>query len=314
MKNTLEEALARQKKLAFQRVRPGAALLRRFYALPEDILSDTSLQLLCAWLVVPFSLWPIDVIGLAAHVVALAEKRKLPSAELRALISLLGEPPTEDTCNAVSNYENLVKGGSYESLIKAHHKFDAKEKRLLENRGFQTDWKWIKQKFTVAKFRTKNGVIRRRMVFERNFRPSDWDFSWKKEENKFENVFDAFCHKWMLYGMEWDKPLIQKLSVTITPYGTMVFIPRFWSFDHGRDLQWREIMGLHNSRKVPRQGAKLAKNQAERKLLAEAARKYNEEAKRRGMKGDERDYWIMEKISLPPNTDPRQLRRLLNFQ
>ena len=54
--------------------------------------------------------------------------------------------------------------------------------------------------------------------------------------------------------------------------------------------------------------------QAERRLLAKAARKYLAEAKRRGMKGETRDYWIMEKIGLPPNTDPRQLRRLLNLK
>ena len=94
----------------------------------------------------------------------------------------------------------------------------------------------------------------------------------------------------------------------------MVVIPCYWSFDHGRDLEWRDIMQLHNARNVPRQGMKLATNQAERRLLAKAARKYLAEAKRRGMKGETRDYWIMEKIGLPPNTDPRQLRRLLNLK
>jgi hypothetical protein len=37
-------------------------------------------------------------------------------------------------------------------------------------------------------------------------------------------------------------------------------------------------------------------------------------AKRRGLKGDARDYWVMQKIGLPPNTDPRQLRRLLKLK
>ena len=314
MKSSLQEALSRQAKLAFRRVRPGAALIKRFHALPDGIGSETNLQRICAWLVVPFSLWPIDVIGLAAHVVALAERGKLPTPEIRALISLLGEPPSVDTCDAICAHEHLVESGSYESLIKAKHKFSTKEKRLLENSEFLADWKWIKRHFNVAKHRSDKGVIRRRMVFERNFRPPDWDFSWQTADNKFDNVFDAFCHKWTLYGMEWDKPLLQKLTVTITPYGTMVVIPRFWSLDRGRDLEWREIMRLHNARKVPRQGAKLAANQAERRVLAIAARKYLAEAKRRGMKGEGRDYWIIEKVGLPPNTDPRQLRRLLNLK
>ncbi len=314
MKTNLHEALARQAKLAFRRIRPGAQLIRRFYALPDNIRTDASIQRLCAWLMVPYSLWPIDIIGLASHVVTIAERKKLPKAEIRALISLLGEPPNAGTCDAIGAHEHLVKGGSYESLIKAQHKFNAKEKRLLENREFLSDWKWLKQRFNIAKHRHDNGVIRRRMVFERNFRPADWDFSWKTSHDKFDNVFDAFCYKWTLYGMEWEKPLLQKLSVTITPYGTMVVIPCYWSFDHGRDLEWRDIMQLHNARNVPRQGMKLATNQAERRLLAKAARKYLAEAKRRGMKGETRDYWIMEKIGLPPNTDPRQLRRLLNLK
>lgn len=314
MNSPLKVALSRQAKLAFRRVRPGAELIRRFHALPDGVRADTSLQRICGWLVVPYSLWPIDVIGLASHVVALAERGKLPSAEIRALISLIGEPPNADTCNVICAYEHLVSGGSYESLIKARHKFGAREKRLLENHEFLADWKWIKRHFDISKHQGDNGVIRRRMIFERNFRPPDWDFSWRTANDKFDNVFDAFCHKWTLYGMEWDKPLLQKLSVTITPYGTMVVIPRFWSFDHGRDLEWREIMQLHNARKVPRQGPKLAANQAERRLLANAARKYLAEAKHRGMKGDAKDYWVMEKAGLPPNTDPRQLRRLLKFK
>jgi hypothetical protein len=314
MKSTLQEALARQEKLAFRRVRPGAQLIRRFYALPDDIRTDSNLQRLCAWLVVPFSLWPIDIIGLASRMVTIAEKGKLPNTDIRALISLLGEPPDTNTCNAICAHEHLVKGGNYESLIKAQHKFNAKEKRLLENSEFLADWRWIKQRFGLAKHRSDNGVIRRRMVFERNFRPPNWDFSWRAHDDKFKNVFDAFCHKWTLYGMEWDKPLLQKLSVTITPYSTMVVIPRYWSFDHGRDLEWREIMQLHNARKVPRQGMKLTANQAERRAMAVAAQKQLTEAKRRGLKGDARDNWLIQKIGLPPNTDPRQLRRLLNLK
>ncbi|MGD0615965.1 MAG: hypothetical protein ABSA69_11045 [Verrucomicrobiota bacterium] len=314
MKMPLNDALSRQAKLAFRRVRPGGELIKRFHALPDRARTDTSLQRLCGWLVVPYSLWPIDVLGLASHVVTLVENGKMPSAEVRALISLLGEPPNVDTCDVICAYEHLVSGGSYECLIKAQHKFNAREKRLLENQEFLADWKWIRRRFDISKHQGDNGVIRRRMIFERNFRPPDWDFSWKTAEAKFENVFDAFCHKWTLYGMERDKPLLQKLSVTITPYGTMVVIPRFWSFDHIRDLEWREIMRLHNARKVPRQGAKLAANQAERRLLAKAARNCLAEAKRRGMKGEAKDYWVMEKAGLPPNTDPRQLRRLVHFK
>ena len=91
----------------------------------------------------------------------------------------------------------------------------------------------------------------------------------------------------------------------------MIVIPRYWSFDYIRDLKWRSITKLHHSREVPRQGVKLTANQMERKAQATTARKYMDEAKRRGMKGEKRDCWVMEQIGMAPNIDARQLRRLL---
>jgi hypothetical protein len=314
MKGPLSESLQRQAKLAFRRVRPGAALIRRFHLLPESIRKDAALQKLRTWLVVPFSLWPIDIIGLAEHLLGLAEKGKRPTPELRTLIALLGDPPTEETCDVICAHEHLVKGGSYESLIKAQHKFDAKEARLVKDPEFLADWQWIKNHFDITKRQSDTGVIRRRMVSERNFRPDDWDFSWHSTRDRFDNAFDAFCHKWTLYGMERDRPLLQKLSVNITPYGTMIVIPRYWSFDFNRDLKWRSITRLHHSRDVPRQGAKLVANQSARRTQAASARSFLTEAKRLGLKGDARDYWVMEKVGMPANSDPRQLRRLLKVR
>ncbi len=313
MSNPLHEALRRQSKLAFRRMRPGAELIKRFHLLPEKLRKEESLQRLNAWLVVPFSLWPVDIIGLAEHLVALAERGKPPTSEFQTLIALLGAPPKEETCDVICEHEHLVKGGSYESLIEAQHKFDAKESRLVKDPEFLADWQWIKKQFDITKHQSDSGVIRRRMVSERNFRPDNWNFSWQSEQDRFENVFDAFCHKWTLYGMERDKPLLQKLSVNITPYGTMIVIPRYWSFDYNRDLKWRSVTKLHHSRDVQRQGTKLDANKSARRTLAVKARRFMAEAKRLGMKGDARDYWVLEKVGMS-DSDPRQLRRLLKVK
>ena len=313
MSSPLSEALSRQEKLAFRRVRPGADLIRRLHKLPDKLRLNETLQALQSWLVVPFSLWPVDIIGLADHVINLAEKGSSPSREIRRLLLLLGVAPRKETCQEICAHEHLVKGGNYESLIKAQHKFDAKEGLLLKNPEFLADWQWIKTNFDVLKESGDNKVIRRRMVSERNFHPDDWDFSWGSKRDRFDNVFDAFCHKWVLYGMQGDKPLLQKLSVNITPYGTMIVIPRYWSIDSNRDLKWRAISRLHHSRDVPRQGKKLSANHLERKAQADAARKFMTEAKRQGLKGDAKDLWVMKKIGMP-NADPRQLRRLLKVK
>jgi hypothetical protein len=305
--------LARHSKLAFRRMKAGAQLIERFHALPNRCHDDEALCGLYEWLLVPLSLWPVDVIGLMDQVLEAFEQGKKPGDDLVRLTKMIGHAPIETTCSVLIEHEHNVKGGNYESLIKAQHKFDFKEEVLKQYKEFRDDWAWIRSRFDLSEFQGDNGVIRRRMVSERNFRPKEWDFKWKSHEDRFRNIFDAFCHKWMLYGVEGDKPLLQKLSVNVTPFGTMIFIPRYWSFDRNRDLKWRAITRLHRARGVPRQGIKLSSSQAERRKQADAARKLKSQATELGMKGDKRSYWIMAKLGLHPDTHPKQLHRILKF-
>jgi hypothetical protein len=313
MKDQRQEDLARHSKLVFRRMKAGVQLIERFHALPESARGHTTLKRAYDWLLVPLSLWPVDVIGIASHLLDAFEAGKKPSIDMVGLVNLLGKPPIEQTCGIISMHERNVKGGNYETLIKAQHKFDFKEKLLNEYKEFREDWTWIKRLFDLNEYQGENGVIRRRMVSERNFRPTDWNFKWNSREDRFRNIFDAFCHKWVLYGMGKDKPLLQKLSVNITPFGTMIFIPRYWSFDHNRDLRWRAITRLHRARGVPRQGAKLSANQAERRKQAAVARRLIKKATEQQMKGEKRDYWVMAKLGLHPDTHPKQLQRLLKM-
>ena len=294
-------------------MKAGAQLIERFHALPNPCRDDEALGSLYEWLLVPLSLWPVDVIGLMSQVLEAFEAGKKPADDLVRLTKMLGNAPAEKTCAVLMEHEHNVKGGNYESLIKAQHKFDFKEGVLKQYKEFRGDWTWIRSRFDLREYQGDNGVIRRRMVSERNFRPKEWNFKWKSREDRFRNIFDAFCHKWMLYGMEGDKPLLQKLSVNVTPFGTMVFIPRYWSFDHNRDLRWRAITRLHRARGVPRQGAKLSASQAERRNQAEVARKFMSQAMKLGMKGDKRNYWVMAKLGLHPDTHPKQLHRILKM-
>src|SRR5206468_10075651 len=129
---------------------------------------------------------------------------------------------------------------------------------------FKAEWGRLKTEFAVEEYRNPAGIIRRRMVQERNFRPAGWKFSWETEEQRFQNVFDAFCHRWDRYGMEGDKPLLLKLSVNLTPFSTMIEVPRYWSFDPKRDLKWGAVTKLHRMREVRRQGPKLSPSRAAR--------------------------------------------------
>jgi len=271
-------------------------------------------------------------------------------------------------------YERRVRTGNYETLIEAQHKFDEIERELGENPELKGDWEAIKAQFDVDKFRNKVGVIRRRAVQERNFHGTDWKFGWGTEAEQFQNVFDAFCHKWDLYGVQrplnrgleseprnnrnclpeaatsqlpkegrslrdlWsrngsgdetadgadntdstdsekeEKFLLLKLTVNITPFGTLIMIPRYWSVDARRDFKWIEIAKLHRLRSATKQGKKMIENKAERRKEAERAQELWSEATAAGLKGDKRDQWVMGRLGWVPQTDVSKLKRLLKFK
>jgi ribosomal 50S subunit-associated protein YjgA (DUF615 family) len=49
----------------------------------------------------------------------------------------------------------------------------------------------------------------------------------------------------------------------------------------------------------------------QRRKQAEVARKHWAEATAKGMRGENRDGWVMAKLGMHPDTDAKQLRRLL---
>lgn len=263
------------------------------------------------WVFVPMSIWPVDVRGLCLYLLGCIEDGVRVDERARLLCEYLAEVPPAEVCERVSEYEHAVKAGSYESLIRAQFKFDSMEAELRENKEFKRDWARLKRQFAVEKFRNARGVIRRRRVEERNFRASDWRFSWATEEERFQMVFDAFCHRWDLYGMEGERPLLLKLSVNVTPFSTMIEVPKYWSFDPKRDLKWGAITKLHRMREVSRQGPKLSPILAERREEAARAKEFWREATKAGMRGDRRKEWVMEKLGWDGRTDDSKLRRLL---
>ena len=175
---------------------------------------------------------------------------------------------------------------------------------------FQRGVGFDKAAFDVSKFRDHKKIIRRRMVQERNFRYY-FHFGWNRNTGRFYEVFDVFCHRWNLYGMQEDRPLLLKLTVNLTPFGTIIFVPAYWSFDPKRDLKWRTITVLHRARGVARQGPKLSLNQSIRHEEGEKAARLWDQATAAGRKGDARVYWVMGKLGWDLRTDRSRLSRLL---
>ena len=342
MKDTLAEDLERLKGLAFGKVAERRKLVEGFNGLGEAAKRHPDyprLKKVYPWVFVPLSLWPVDIEGFGLRVLECVKERRELDAKARLKCQLLQPPPGEAVCRMVSEYEQNVRTGSYEILLAAEHKFAQIERQVRENSELKADWEAIKGEFDVGQHRNAAGVIRRRPVQERNFHAADWRFSWKTEAEQFQNVFDVFCHKWDLYGMEgkkiptsnlqppeqapslkeegdrsykWeDRPLLLKLTVNITPYGTMILVPRYWSFDPRRDLKWREIKSWHRLRSAKKQGVKLGVNEVERRQEAEKAGEYWGQATAAGLRGDRRNQWVMGRLGWDPRTDDRKLRRLM---
>ncbi len=314
MKRALNEDLAAVEGMAFAGVADCGELVRAFHGLSEEGRKHADygmLEKLYGWVFVPLSMWPVDVKGLGMHVLACIRDAQEIDSAARLMCELLPEAPADEARGAIAAYEHAVKAGSYESLIEAQYKFDLIEKELGKNPELKADWGRIRTEFEVDRHRNAKGVIRRRLVQERNFRPVDWKFSWGTEGQRFQNVFDAFCNKWDLYGIQGDQPLLQKPTVNVTPYGTVIMIPRYWSFDPRRDLKWKEITRLHRVRSAQKQGVKLSANQEERREEAKRARTLWKEATKAGLKGDWRNQWVMGRLGWDPRTDESRLRRLL---
>lgn len=164
--------------------------------------------------------------------------------------------------------------------------------------------------FEIKRFQNYKKIIRRKLVSERSMR-TDWACDWSKPGERFQAIFDVFCQRWNLYGMEGDKPLLIKLTANLTPYGTMIFIPAYWSFDWKRDLNWKAITTMHRARGATKQGQKLHANQVAKKRDSDRVRQLWLRAGKQGLKGEERTSWILKEMKWDSRTDERTLRRLL---
>jgi hypothetical protein len=307
---SLQGDLKRLGTLAYHRLENSEDLVRKFHRfLKSDHADLDHLQKLYHWLFVPITLWPIDIEGLFRAAFDRASSAKRLDTTMILLIDLLPSPPSDKTQRAVSEHEHSVQHGNYEPLIRARHKYDHVESRLTNNPTFQAQWNAIKAHFDVMKFADRKGIIRRRLVTERSMR-EHWPFRWTKTADRFHSVFDVFCQRWHLYGMRGDRPLLLKLTVNLTPFGTMIFIPAYWSFDPKRDLNWRAITALHKARGVPKQGPKLGANQSAARLEAIHAANLSKEAAAVKLKGEARISWMLQKLKRDQRTDQRQLRRI----
>jgi hypothetical protein len=311
MKSQLALDLERLKSRAYHIAEWAEDVLRRYHSVTPKLKGEAAerLRVLYIWMFVPSTLWPFNVQDVLGECLAALEKGKRLNNRQSLLIDLLPNPPDETICAAVAEHELHVQKGSYENLVKTQAKFSQAELAVRSDLELQSQWARIKAAFDVQTYRDYKGVIRRTMGAERNLRPS-FSVKLRRQDDVFRAAFDAFCLRWNLYGMQNDDPLLLKLAVNVTPYGTMILVPSYWSFDPKRDIRWDAIAKLHRVRVPGRQGAALAEGLAERMKLAKKLRRLDEEVRRLNLRGEKKHAFLCAGLGWVPETSAKRISRL----
>lgn len=311
MTKALEQDLKKLRARAYDRADWAHGVLRKYHAaiLKLEKATTQPLRRLYLWMFIPPTLWPFNIQDVLEDCLTTLEKGKRLNSRHRLLLEFLPEPPDETICAAVAEHELNVHKGSYENLVKTQAKYFQNELAILANTELHRQWKQLKSAFKTQSYCDHKGVIRRTMSAERNLRPS-FSVNMRRREEVFQAAFDAFCLRWNLYGMQHDKPLPLKLTVNLTPYGTMIHIPAYWSFDPKRDVCWDAIASLHRVRVPGRQGKALAEGKAERMQAAEKLRQLDKEVLRRGLKGEKKHEFLCAGLGWVSGTSPKRLSRL----
>jgi len=268
-----------------------------------------------------FSPFPQNPAQLARQIQTALEFPDRQRAHLLPLLELLidsssGKPDPGLNSAQVADPEFIIlceherREGLPEGAWKAPFKYIEFQERLRDHAGLKKDWQAIKKRFAIKDYCDSAGVIRRTKLEEGNWRqPISSDLI--RAEQRFQVVFDFFCWKWFLYGMRGDEPLVQKLAYSMNPYGTMIFIPGYWSFDPKRDLNWDKILQLHRARGIGRQGPKLGAGRQQKTAQLKKLLAAETSAKRMRLNGRARYSFLKEKSGLAQATDDAQVRRML---
>jgi hypothetical protein len=311
MTTALDLDLNKLNDQAFDRAECAENVLRRYHAVSQNLdgVVCRELRALYTWMFVPITLWPFNIQDVLEDCLRVLEKGKRLNSRHRLLIEMLPEAPGKTVCAAVAAHELNVQKGTYENLVKTKVKYAQSEIAIQTDPELRSQWAKIKAEFYVQIYRDHKGLIRRTMNVERNLRPA-FSVSMRRREEVFRAAFDAFCLRWNLYGMQNDEPLLLKLAVNITPHGTMIHIPAYWSFDPKRDIHWDAIASLHRVRVPRRQGSALAQGLAERIELAAKLRQLDQEVIRLGLKGKRKHDFLCAGLGWVPGTSAKRISRL----
>lgn len=301
--------------MAFDRVTWGAKWFRRFYRLSSSskVHPDfAAIKKLREWLLTPLAIWPVNLDIIGHHALDQIACGKPICREIDLIIRLLSDPPADAIQSLITQHEHEIEKGDYDHLVRATYKFSLKEEDLKQNTRLRAEWSEIEKIFNVKQFKTENPFVWR-FFRQHHEEYAWWNLNWNNDEDRFRAVFNTFCYRWHLSGMNGNKPLLLKTNIHLTPFGTSIFIPFYWSLDPHRDIKWAAVSTLHRLRGIGKQGPKLYQERWERKEMGRRVKLLLAKAKEKGFRGEDRDYWVMGQMGWNIGTDPMQVRRYVKY-
>lgn len=286
-------------------------VLHRLYHDPAFARHRPYLKLIRDWLVIPYSFWPRDFIGMARYLAEQLQAGHELSPRFILLMRFLRDFPPELAQTLVAANEHDVQAGKYDSWVRSNDRYEAHQKKVLNDPRLREEWAFIKSQFDVDQYRNPAGIIRRYVFSERNFKNRDWYFKFDDEEAAFYETFTAFCQRWDLWGVEREEFLLLKLTVNVLPVGLSIVIPTYMSLDAWRDIRWNKVGQLLRSLGATQMNARRIAAMEDRENEALRIHSANEEAITSGLAGQDRMDHIIKTAGLHPDTDSRVIRRRL---
>lgn len=316
MELNLAADLAELAKRGFPSQKKQIRLLQDIHSLlanPDFAYAHDTLYLMRTWLLKACTFWVQDLVGMANYICDVVRSRGQLDEKLLAVLREMRRMPPQAVHDTIAKVEEAMAVGDYDWCLtdSAQGKFQAATKIKLADPKLHADFAELDRLHGVDQYRNPAGIVRRRFRMERNFLPMEMRFKWGTDKDKFQVAFDLFCDNHSLHGYEGPTALLQKLAVYPTHRSVVFDMPRYWSLDQRRDLNWKAINALLRAWDMPRQGEKMSFTRAERTEQKQLARKYAAEAKTLGITGPARIEYITAKLGLQYGTDARVIRRLL---
>ncbi len=269
-----------------------------------------SLDKLRAWILTPSFLWPVNMEIIAQQATDLMGRGQLLDEPTALLLDVLIMPPEEEVADALLRCHQQQENNEWECFIHATHKFNLRQQELEGVDELKTICGRARRLFGTSHHQDSEGMIFLR-DFALRFPSTDGRLNWNREEDRFHAFFIVFCHRWNLEGGQETRPVLSRTRVSFNAFGTVIFIPSYWSFDCRRDLKWSALTTLHRRRGAPKDGIKRGLARLERREESRQAKRWMKLAKDQGLKGEKLMDWVMGQLRWDRNTSVCRLYRLL---